>query len=87
MRESDVEGYLKARVKEKGGHCLKFKFIGRIGAPDRLVLLKKRHPLIELKKPGEKARGSQIRLHKLLRWAGFEVYVIDSFEGVDEVLA
>ena len=83
MKESVIETYLKMKVKEEGGHCLKLRFIGRIGCPDRLVLLKDRHFLIELKRPGAKARGSQSRIHALLRWAGLEVHVINSFEGVE----
>lgn len=86
MRESHVERYLKLRVKEEGGYCLKLRFVGRLGAPDRLVLLSKRHFLVELKAPGKKPRPSQVRMHKLLRWAGFEVYVIDNYESVEELL-
>lgn len=86
MRENKIETYLKMRVKEEGGICIKLKFIARAGAPDRLVLLKKRHFLAELKRTGQTAEDHQSRLHTLLRWAGFEVYVLDSFELIDEVL-
>lgn len=39
MRERDVEQYLVEQVKAKGGEVRKVKWIGRNGAPDRLVLL------------------------------------------------
>lgn len=39
MKESDVEDYLVERVKELGGEVRKVKWIGRNGAPDRLVML------------------------------------------------
>lgn len=39
LRESDIEKYLVKRVKELGGECRKIQFIGRPGAPDRLVML------------------------------------------------
>lgn len=39
MRESTVEAYLVRRVKELGGEVRKVKWIGRIGAPDRLVMV------------------------------------------------
>lgn len=39
MRESKVEKHLVARVKALGGEVRKVKWIGRRGAPDRLVLL------------------------------------------------
>lgn len=39
MRESKIESYLVARVKALGGEVRKVKWIGRGGAPDRLVML------------------------------------------------
>lgn len=39
MRERDIEDYLKQRVKAMGGETRKVKWIGRDGAPDRLVML------------------------------------------------
>jgi hypothetical protein len=39
MRESDIEKYLVKRVKELGGMCPKVEWIGREGAPDRVVML------------------------------------------------
>lgn len=95
MRESDIEDYLVKRVKAMGGEVRKVKWIGRIGAPDRLVML----PFIvngcitcptlwvELKAPGEKARPSQVREHERMRAMGQRVEVIDSLEGVEELLS
>lgn len=39
MRESEIEAYLVARVKDLGGEVRKVKFLDRRGAPDRLVML------------------------------------------------
>jgi len=39
IRERDVEAYMVKRVKALGGECRKVKWIGRTGAPDRLVML------------------------------------------------
>jgi hypothetical protein len=39
MRESTIEQYLVERVKALGGEVRKVKWIGRRGAPDRLVML------------------------------------------------
>lgn len=39
MRESLIEAYLVRRVKELGGEVRKVKWIGRRGAPDRVVML------------------------------------------------
>ena|GEM_PF-283231 len=118
MRESDIEDYLVARVKMIGGEVRKVRWIGRNGAPDRLVmlpgfklhhenesnaevaayLLKMQRTLaetlglgrtiwVELKAPGEKVKPHQQREHDRMRRMGQVVVVVDSFEGVDEVLA
>ena len=96
MRERDVEQYLVEQVKVKGGEVRKVKWIGRNGAPDRIVMLpaynagNHRWPRtiwVELKAPGEKCRPHQIREHERMRRMGQRVEVVDSFEGVDEVLA
>lgn len=112
-RESTIEQYLVERVKALGGEVRKVKWIGRNGAPDRIVMLpaqtfKKwdgetlrpgqvcyaddstrpgRTIWVELKAPGEKCRPHQIREHERMRRMGQRVEVVDSFEGVDEVLA
>ena len=41
MRERDIERHLVKRVKELGGEVRKVAWIGRQGAPDRLVMLPK----------------------------------------------
>ena len=118
MRERDVEQYLVEQVKAKGGEVRKVKWIGRNGAPDRIVMLpgfRLHHEAennpevadylqkvqqiiakeiglgvtiwVELKAPGEKCRPHQIREHERMRRMGQRVEVVDSFEGVDEVLA
>ena len=99
MREITIEQYLVERAKALGGEVRKVKWIGRHGAPDRIVMLpargevgnggdgKDRTIWVELKSPGEKCRPHQIREHKRLRRMGQRIEVVDSFEGVDEVLA
>ena len=44
MRESDIEAHLVARVKALGGEIRKVVWVGRQGAPDRLVMLPYRSP-------------------------------------------
>lgn len=97
MRESTIEQYLVDQVKTKGGEVRKVKWIGRHGAPDRIVMLPPT-PLgegirlpgktlwVELKAPGEKAKPHQVREHERMRRMGQRVEVVDSFERVDEVL-
>lgn len=96
MRERDIEQYLVRRVKELGGEVRKVQWIGRRGAPDRLVMLPGisayhgdagRASWVELKAPGVKAEPHQLREHKRMRKMGQRVVVIDSIEGVEELLA
>jgi hypothetical protein len=95
MRERDIEAHLVKRVRELGGEVRKVKWIGRVGAPDRLVMLPAEAYVddqhcciwVELKAPGEKARPSQVREHDRMRAMGQRVLVIDSIEGVEEMLA
>lgn len=100
-RESDIEKHLVKRVKELGGEVRKVQWVGRVGAPDRLVMLPDRPVLVapdnrawvykntiwvELKAPGAKPRPSQLREHERMRSMGQRVVVIDSIEGVEELL-
>lgn len=95
MRERDIEAHLVKRVKELGGEVRKVQWIGRHGAPDRLVMLPREAYVddahcciwVELKATGEKARPSQVREHERMRKMGQRVEVIDSIEGVEELLA
>lgn len=89
MRESVIEHYLVQRAKELGGEVRKVKWIGRNGAPDRLVMMPDRARSaiwVELKAPGEKCKPHQVREHERMRRMGQRVEVVDSFERVDEVL-
>lgn len=98
MKERDIEKHLIQRVKELGGECRKVQWVGRVGAPDRLVMLpiamspcfgyhKAPTVWVELKAPGEKPRSSQLREHERMRAMGQRVVVIDSIEGVEELLS
>lgn len=98
MRERDIEKHLVQRVKALGGEVRKVQWVGRVGAPDRLVMLpyKWHGPAayyvgrcfwVELKAPGEKPRSSQLREHERMRAMGQRVVVIDSIEGVEELLS
>jgi hypothetical protein len=97
VRERDIEAHLVKRVKELGGEVRKVQWLGRRGAPDRLVMMpahSRSGPWsacptvwVELKAPGKKAEPHQLREHKRMAAMGQRVVVIDSIEGVDEVLA
>ena len=102
MRESTIEQHLVKRVKELGGEVRKVQWIGRRGAPDRLVMLPARklspgldcawcNPpgrtiWIELKAPGIPPAAHQVREHKRMRAMGQHVVVIDNIAAVDKLL-
>lgn len=95
MRERDIEKYLVKRVKELGGEVRKVVWVGRRGAPDRLVMLPYTLAwgaayantfFVELKAPGVKPEPHQLREHERMRAMGQRVVVIDSIEGVEELL-
>ena len=96
IKESDIEGYLVKRVKAMGGEVRKVKWTGRKSAPDRVVMRCCKNPTVwvELKRPGGKAtfpkdahERAQHREHERMRRVGQRVVVIDSFQGVDELLS
>lgn len=97
MRESIIEKHLVKRVKELGGEVRKVQWVGRRGAPDRLVMLpfgyrsgpnsSIRTFWVELKATGIKPEAHQLREHARMRAMGQRVVVIDSIEGVEELLA
>ncbi|WP_258167876.1 VRR-NUC domain-containing protein [Paraburkholderia sp. BL21I4N1] len=62
----------------------KLTYIGRKGAPDRLLVLPYgRVFFIELKRPGGEAEPHQLREHTRLRRIGADVRVLDTLEAVD----
>lgn len=98
MRESEVEKYLVKVVESMGGECRKVKWIGRRGAPDRVVMLPLKGPSIyvgdtiwyvgdtiwiELKAPGKKPTKTQLREHARMRKLGQQFYVLDSIGAID----
>lgn len=125
MRERDIEAHLVKRGKELGGEIRKVKWIGRRGAPDRVLLmdadqwaanvlgttdfagmsfteraafarrmLAKYIVWPELKAPGKLAtfpadahERQQHREHNRMRKMGQRVVVIDSIEGIEELLS
>ena len=78
--ESEIEKYLVDLVEMAGGEVRKVKWIGRRGAPDRLVMLSGVH-FVELKAPGKKPEPHQIREHDRMRAQGVDVYVLDTYDA------
>jgi hypothetical protein len=98
LRERDIERHLVKHVKALGGEVRKVTWQGRRGAPDRLVMLPRalRNEFgmltsctvwVEMKSPGVKPEPHQLREHERMRAMGQRVVVIDSIEGVEELLS
>lgn len=86
--EKSVERYLAAEVAKMGGECLKYTNSLKSGYPDRICLLPGGHAFwVEVKGPGLKPRLLQWERIKRLRALGQRVFVADTFDAVDKILA
>lgn len=87
IRERDVESYLVKRLDEIGLPCVKFIPDGKVGMPDRLVLLPDQRVLwVELKTSGGHLEEIQKIQHKRLAKLGHAVLVVWDKEDVDNLI-
>jgi len=85
MLERDVEKYLVKQVEALGGLC--WKWAGRVGVPDRVVMLPDGSVLfVEVKTKGGKLSKMQNVVHRKMSEIGHDVYVVWSKKDVDELL-
>lgn len=84
-REFQIEQHLVNQAAKKNFIAWKWQS-SRRGVPDRIVIGNGKVVFVELKAPGEKPTKQQEHVHGLLRAQGQEVWVIDSLEGVDELI-
>lgn len=86
MRESDIETYLVKQAIAFGGEIRKVKWIGRRGAPDRLLMFPHVLVWVEVKAPGKGLEPHQEReFHRLYR-VGQVARMVNSMEDVDELV-
>lgn len=87
-RESDVESYLRKRVEQAGGQCIKFLPDYARGFPDRIVLLPGGVLVwVELKRlQGGKLSPAQKVQHMTLRRLGQRVEVVWTKEQADALV-
>lgn len=83
--EVHVESHFVKRMKALGALVIKLNVSGTVGVPDRLVIL----PggvvwLVELKRPGGRARPTQIAMLGQLAGLGANVALLSSKEEVDQ---
>lgn len=86
--ERTIEAHLRKRVAELGGMHRKVTYQGRTGSPDDWCFFPRGLLLIfECKATGELPRPDQEQEIKKLRKLGQEVFVVDSKDEIDELLA
>ncbi|MEW6956254.1 VRR-NUC domain-containing protein [Trueperella pyogenes] len=86
MNEKTIEAQLKKAVEASGGLCWKLVCPGTSGVPDRICLMRNWAVFVELKAPGQKPRPIQQHRMNQLRDQGFQTFVVDSVDGIREVL-
>lgn len=88
MREKSLEQKLVRAVKEKSGIAYKFTSPGHNGVPDRILVFPGgRVVFVEVKAPGRgRLSALQKQEIKRLKALGAEVYVLDSYEGLERVV-
>lgn len=84
--EAEIEAHLLARCRRVGFLCLKFTSPARAGVPDRVVIARAATVFVEVKRPGGRLRRLQQVVIDKMRRAGAEVHVVDTIEGVDELV-
>lgn len=82
--EKAIEQRLVDLVKLNGGLCIKLLSDHINGLPDRLCLFPgKKIYFIELKTTGQKPRKLQLYMHNVLKKLGFDVFILDSIQLVE----
>ena len=86
--ERNLQRYLIISAELHDIFCRKVQAIGHVGFPDMFLARNGRIVLVELKSPTGKGRLSKKQEKEIerLRNEGINVYVIDSYEGVDDVI-
>lgn len=85
--EKVIERKLVELCKEKNGMCIKLLSNHILGLPDRLCLFPKAQVVfVELKTTGQKPKKIQLFIHKQLRALGFRVEVIDTVQGIIDLI-
>jgi hypothetical protein len=87
-RESDIEDHFVRQCRRRGWKVEKFTSPGRRSVPDRIVSKPGGQVFFcELKAPGKDATPLQAEDHEVRRALGFRVYVADTKEACDSVIA
>lgn len=87
MLEKSLEAQLRIKAKNAGALALKFVSPGKAGVPDRIILVPGgKIFFVEMKRPGGKLRPLQQKVITDIRKLGFDVFVIDSKDGITDFI-
>lgn len=84
--EKPLERCLDKSVRNLGGWTLKLLPTFVRGLPDRLVLHQGRAFFCEIKTTKKRPEPAQVVVHRKLKKYGFEVYIIDSTEAINNFI-
>lgn len=84
--EKVLERKLAREVEKAGGWSLKMLSTHLTGLPDRVCLMPGGKTFfVEVKTTGEKPTKIQLHQHRKLKRLGFEVYVVDNSQDINEL--
>ncbi|MBR8700255.1 hypothetical protein IX317_000623 [Fusobacterium sp. DD29] len=88
ISEKQIEDYLKKKVKDSGGLCIKWTSPGTAGVPDRIVILNKKVRFVELKAPDKRNNLSKLQKAVInkIRKCGVDVYILATYEEIDNFI-
>lgn len=86
--EKHLQDYLFSLAATHDIYCRKVMAVGHTGFPDAFLVCAGRLALVELKSPTKKGRLSKKQEREIarLREQGVNVYIVDSYKGVDNVI-
>lgn len=85
--EKVLERKFAAAIMAAGGRSFKLPAVYVSGLPDRIALMPGGVAFFaEIKSTGKKPTPIQKSIHKKIRALGFDVYVIDTLDGLSETL-
>lgn len=88
VKESTIERYLVKQFALHGAIVRKVSWLGRRGAPDRVVFVHNGGIVwVELKAPNKKPSALQRQEHARLNALGHTVHLIDNMQAVDALVA
>ena len=85
LLERDIEAYLVAEIKKRGGMVLKFTS-SLAGVPDRVVIWGGKTFFVEMKREGGDLSKLQRWMHKGITRCGGDVWVLWNKPEVDEMI-